>query len=157
VLDLTPTLREALHEERDMPDILTLRSAVTGAAIALLASAGAATASPPPSTITIGTLYASSGSFAFSWQAQYRGLQYWANTVNKDGGVLVKAFGKRIPVKIVAYDDQSSTSTATSPYNQLITNDKIDVLVADFGSVLTSVAVPLAAEHHMLLIDPTGI
>jgi len=30
------------------------------------------------------------------------------------------------------------------------------VLVADFGSVLTSVAVPLAAEHHMLLIDPTG-
>ena len=41
-------------------------------------------------------------------------------------------------------------------YNQLISQDKVDVLVADFGSVLTSVAVPLAAEHHMLLIDPTG-
>jgi len=72
------------------------------------------------------------------------------------GGVFVKAFNKKIPVKIIAYDDQSSTSTATTLYNQLITQDKVDVLVADFGSVLTSVAVPLAAEHHMLLIDPTG-
>jgi len=70
--------------------------------------------------------------------------------------VIVKAFNKKIPVKITAYDDQSSTSTATTLYNQLITQNKVDILVSDFGSVLTSVAVPLAAEHHMLLIDPTG-
>ncbi|MDE2120214.1 MAG: ABC transporter substrate-binding protein, partial [Betaproteobacteria bacterium] len=89
-------------------------------------------------------------------QGQYEGLKFWAEGVNKDGGLFVKAYGKKIPVKIVAYDDQSSTSTATTLYNQLITQDKVDVLVADFGSVLTSVAVPLAAEHHMLLIDPTG-
>jgi len=85
-----------------------------------------------------------------------QGLKYWANGVNKTGGVFVKAFDKKIPVKIVAYDDQSSTSTATTLYNQLITQNHVDVLVADFGSVLTSVAIPLAAEHHMLLIDPTG-
>ncbi|MCU4160354.1 ABC transporter substrate-binding protein [Acidiphilium sp. AL] len=128
---------------------------VAGAAMSALAagSAGAATA---PAVLKIGTLYASSGSFAVASEGQYQGLQFWAAGVNKAGGVFVKAFDKKIPVKIIAYDDQSSTATATTLYNQLITQDKVNLLVADFGSVLTSVAVPLAAEHHMLLIDPTG-
>jgi len=119
----------------------------------LVHTARAATA---PSQIKIGTLYASSGTFAVASQGQYQGLKYWAAGVNKTGGIFVKAYGKKIPVKIIAYDDQSNTSTATTLYNQLITQDKVDVLVADFGSVLTSVAIPLAEEHHMLLVDPTG-
>ncbi len=126
------------------------------AAVALAGASFAAHAATAPAQIKIGTLYASTGPFAVASQGQFEGLKFWADAVNKDGGVFVKAFGKKIPVKIVAYDDQSSTSTATTLYNQLITQDKVDVLVADFGSVLTSVAVPLAAEHHMLLIDPTG-
>lgn len=131
-----------------------LRQFATG--LALSATALAAHAATAPSEIKIGTLYASSGPFAVASQGQFEGLKFWADAINKDGGVFVKAFNKKIPVKLVAYDDQSSTSTATTLYNQLITQDKVDVLVADFGSVLTSVAVPLAAEHHMLLIDPTG-
>ena len=126
------------------------------AAGALTLSTLGAHAATAPAELKIGTLYATSGPFAVASQGQYEGLQFWAAAVNKDGGVFVKSFDKKIPVKIVAYDDQSSTSTATTLYNQLITQDKVDILVADFGSVLTSVAVPLAAEHHMLLIDPTG-
>ncbi|HEX7389192.1 MAG TPA: ABC transporter substrate-binding protein [Acidiphilium sp.] len=126
-----------------------------GVAMAALA-AGSASAATAPSVLKIGTLYAGSGPFAVASQSEYQGLQFWAANVNKAGGVFVKAFDKKIPVKIIAYDDQSSTSTATTLYNQLITQDKVDLLVSDFGSVLTSVAVPLAAEHHMLLIDPTG-
>ncbi|HEY5339957.1 MAG TPA: ABC transporter substrate-binding protein [Candidatus Aquilonibacter sp.] len=135
------------------PTFAIILAAASLAATSFIHPARAATA---PSEIRIGTLYASTGTFAVASQGQYDGLKYWAASVNKDGGIFVKAFDKKIPVKIVAYDDQSSTSTATSLYNQLITQDKVDVLVADFGSVLTSVAIPLAEEHHMLLIDPTG-
>jgi branched-chain amino acid transport system substrate-binding protein len=126
------------------------------AGLALIVSGVIAQAASAPSVIKIGTLYASTGTFAVASQGQYQGLRYWADLVNKDGGVFVKAFDKKIPVKIVAYDDQSSTATATTLYGQLITQDHVDVLIADFGSVLTSVAAPLAAEHKMLLIDPTG-
>lgn len=137
---------------------MTLKKTRLTAAVAALAlaAAGAASAETAPSVIKIGTLYAGSGNFAVASQSQYQGLKFWANRVNADGGVFVKAFNKKIPVKIVAYDDQSSTSTATTLYNQLITQDHVNMLVADFGSVLTSVAIPLAQEHKMLLIDPTG-
>lgn len=127
------------------------------AALVWPASAFAADrAASAPAELKIGTLYASTGPFAVSSQAQFAGLKFWVDETNKQGGVPVKAFGKKIPLKLVAYDDQSSTSTATTLYNQLITQDKVDLLVADFGSVLTSVAIPIAAEHHMLLINPTG-
>ncbi len=134
------------------------KQAWTSIALGMTMTAVAATAyaAAAPSVIKIGTLYASSGAFAVASQGQFEGLKYWADAINKDGGLFVKAYDKKIPIKLIAYDDQSSTSTATTLYNQLITQDKVDVLVADFGSVLTSVAVPLAAEHHMLLIDPTG-
>ncbi|MCY0887946.1 MAG: ABC transporter substrate-binding protein [Alicyclobacillaceae bacterium] len=106
--------------------------------------------------IKIGTLYAKSGAFATSSMPEYEGLKFWVHQVNKDGGVFVKATGKREKVQLVAYNDQSSTQTATNLYNQLITQDHVNIFVSDFGSVLTSVAIPVAKEHKMLLFDQSG-
>jgi branched-chain amino acid transport system substrate-binding protein len=121
----------------------------------LLFSALAAAASAP-SEIKIGTLYASSGPFAAISMPVHLGLKLWVSEENAKGGVMVKPYGKRIPVKLIAYDDQSNTATAATLYNQLITQDKVDILVADSGSVLTSMAVPIAREHKMMLFDQTG-
>lgn len=127
--------------------------------IALVLSIGAGNlshAANAPSEIKIGTLYASSGNYAGVSMASFDGLKLWVDQKNAEGGVMVKAFGKKIPLKLIAYDDQSNTATAATLYNQLITQDKVDLLLADFGSVLTSVAVPIARDHQMLLIDQTG-
>lgn len=126
------------------------------AAALFLAAPITMAAGKAPSEIRVGTLYASSGPFATSSQSQYQGLKFWAEQQNKEGGVYVKAFGKHIPVKLVAYDDQSDTGLAGNLYSQLITRDHVNLLVADFGSVLTSVAVPIARVHKMLLFDVTG-
>ena len=119
---------------------------------ALLAG-GAASAATAPTEIKIGTLYASSGPFAAISMPVFDSLKLWVDLVNGQGGVFVKALGKKVPVKLVAYDDQSSTATAATLYNQLITQDHVNLLVADSGSVLTSVAVPIAKEHKMFLFD----
>jgi branched-chain amino acid transport system substrate-binding protein len=125
-------------------------------ALVALLGLGRARAATPPAEIKIGTLYASSGRYASISMPVHYGLKLWAEQMNAQGGVFVKAFNKKIPVKIVAYDDQSNTGTAATLYNQLITQDKVDLLVADSGSVLTSVAVPIARDLKMLLIDQTG-
>ncbi|HYA05695.1 MAG TPA: amino acid ABC transporter substrate-binding protein, partial [Xanthobacteraceae bacterium] len=115
-----------------------------------------AQAADAPKDIKLGTLYASSGRYASISMPVHDGLKLWIDQKNADGGVYVKAFDKKIPLTLVAYDDQSNTATAATLYNQLITQDKVDVLIADSGSVLTSVAVPIARDHKMLLIDQTG-
>jgi branched-chain amino acid transport system substrate-binding protein len=128
---------------------------IIGSSLALALGLGLALAAAP-SAITIGTLYASSGPFASSSLPEYQGLKFWVQQVDQSGGVYVEAFHKKLPVKLVAYDDQSSTTLATTLYEQLITQDHVNLLVSDFGSVLTSVAVPIAKEHKVLLLDVTG-
>src|SRR5712671_6618529 len=132
-----------------------MRRMVLGA-LAAAAMIGQAAAADAPAEIKLGTLYASSGPFASISMPVHSGLKLWIEQMNAGGGVFVKPYGKKIPIKLVAYDDQSSTATAATLYNQLITQDKVDLLVSDSGSVLTSVAVPIARDHKMLLIDQTG-
>ena len=127
--------------------------------VALTASltAAAVQAADAPAEIKLGTLYASTGRFASLSMPLHYGLKLWIDQKNAEGGVYVKAFDKKIPLKLIAYDDQSSTATAATLYSQLITQDKVDILAADYGAPLTSVAVPIARDHKMLLIDQTGL
>jgi len=130
---------------------------VMGAVLAAsLAIATQAFAADAPSEIKIGTLYASSGRFASISMPVHSALKLWVEQKNADGGVYMKAFDKKLPIKLVAYDDQSNTATASTLYNQLITQDKVDLLVADSGSVLTAPAVAIARDHKMFLFDQTG-
>jgi branched-chain amino acid transport system substrate-binding protein len=109
-----------------------------------------------PAEIKIGHLHASSGPYASISMPVYTALKLWVDQTNAAGGAYVKGYDKKIPLKLISYDDQSSTATAATLYNQLITQDQVDMLVADSGSVLTSVAVPIAKEHKMFLFNPTG-
>lgn len=129
----------------------------TGAALlaGLLTSANAM-AAEAPAEIKIGTLYASAGRFASISMPVFSALKLWVDQKNSDGGVYVKAFDKKLPVKLVAYDDQSNTATASTLYNQLVTQDKVDLLVADSGSVLTAPAVAIARDQKIFLFDQTG-
>ena len=129
-------------------------------ALGMLAAAAAiapAHAQQAPTEIKVGELYASSGPYASISMPVYDAFKLWVDEVNAKGGVAMQAFGgKRIPIKLISYDDQSSTATAATLYNQLITQDHVDLLIADSGSVLTSVGVPIAKEHKQFLFDVSG-
>src|SRR6202166_1345947 len=130
---------------------------MTGAVLAAgLTFAAPAMAADAPAEIKIGTLYASSGRYASISMPVFSALKLWADQKNADGGAYVKAFDKKIPIKLIAYDDQSNTATASTLYNQLVTQDKVDLLVADSGSVLTAPAVAIARDRKMFLFDQTG-
>ena len=85
--------------------------ALMGAGMAVPAASFAAAAGPAPDAITVGTLYASSGAFAAISMPVYNGLKLWVNDVNAHGGLYVKPYDKKLPIKLVSYDDQGSAST----------------------------------------------
>jgi branched-chain amino acid transport system substrate-binding protein len=133
---------------------LTRRGATAAGLSALLI--GPVRAAEAPNEIKIGHLHASSGPFASISMPTYYGLKLWVDRSNAAGGTLVKPFGKKIPLRLISYDDQSNPATAATLINQLITQDKVDLLISDQGSVLTAVAVPIAREHKKFLFDPGG-
>ena len=115
-----------------------------------------ATRPKPPSQILIGVVYDSTGEFATSSMPEYEGLLLWANWVNSHGGIYVKQYGRNLTVKIIALDAASNPSTAATLYRELVDVYHVNILVADFGSVMTAPAVSFTNASHILLWDVTG-
>lgn len=106
--------------------------------------------------IVIGMPYASSGSFAFSSNAVKQGFNMWVNQTNAKGGLVLSGTGYNYTLKVDYLDDQSSTTQVATDYTNLITQDNVNILMADFGSTLTAPGIPIAQNHKMILFDTSG-
>jgi branched-chain amino acid transport system substrate-binding protein len=100
--------------------------------------------------IKIGLTISTTGKYTFASSQGFKGVKIWADQVNKNGGLMLE--GKRVPVKLVYYDDRSEKETVVKLYEKLINEDKVDVCFAPFGSTLTGAAAAITAKHNKMLI-----
>ena len=100
--------------------------------------------------IKIGMTVSTSGKYTFASSQGFKGINIWADHVNKDGGVLVN--GKKVPVKLVYYDDRSDKETVVKLYERLINSDKVDICFAPFGSTLTGAAAAITEKYGKMLV-----
>lgn len=49
--------------------------------------------------------------------------------LNKDGGIYIKEYDKKLPIKFVIADSESDTTKASEAATKLINNDKIDIMI----------------------------
>jgi len=76
------------------------------------------------------------------------GYDLWVKDVNDKGGIMVKEFGKRIPLEVVAkYDDASSAETMLRLEEKLMTQDKVDFVLAPYSTGFNLAAAPIFAKY----------
>ena len=80
--------------------------------------------------ITIGASLPLTGDFSEPGSAAKQGYEVWQSLVNAQGGLL----GKQ--VKLTIKDDASNQNTIVTDYNALISQDKVDLLLGTFSSLL---------------------
>jgi branched-chain amino acid transport system substrate-binding protein len=100
--------------------------------------------------IVIGTSLPLTGEFSQPGQAAEQGYKVWQEMVNADGGLL----GRQ--VDLVIKDDASNQNTIVSDYNALISQDKVDMLLGTFSSLLNLPASAVAEKNKMLYVEPAG-
>ena len=105
-------------------------------------------AAKPP--IKIGISLPLTGNFSEPGTAAQRGYQVWRDLVNKHGGLL----GRK--VQLIIRDDASNQNTIVSDYNRLISEDKVDLLLGTFSSLLNLPASAVAEKFHMVYVEPAG-
>src|SRR5882672_11322442 len=96
--------------------------------------------------IKIGIGIAQTGTLGGGGKAALLALQMWVEDVNGRGGLL----GRK--VELLAYDDQSNPATTPGIYTKLIDIDKVDLLVAPYGTVPTAPIMPLVKQRGLLLM-----
>jgi branched-chain amino acid transport system substrate-binding protein len=80
----------------------------------------------------------------------------WHELINKKGGIYVKDQGKKLPVEMVHYDDQSDPGTAVRIYEKLITQDKVDLILPPVSTDVHFAVAPLAQKYKIPLIGGTA-
>lgn len=119
------------------------------AALALSASALAA------DTIKFGASGPKSGPSAGAASAVYwPSIELWVHNINEAGGLNVG--GEQMTIEMVTYDDKSTADEAVKNIQRLVTQDKVDFLVAPYTTGLNLATAPLIAKAGFPQIVATG-
>jgi branched-chain amino acid transport system substrate-binding protein len=122
-------------------------------AVALAACGGGSggdSGSGAGSPIQVGTSLPLTGEFSQPGGAAKEGYEVWKEMVNANGGLLKR------DVKLVIKDDASNQNTIVSDYNALVGQDKVDLLLGTFSSLLNLPASAVAEKNRMLYVEPAG-
>jgi branched-chain amino acid transport system substrate-binding protein len=100
--------------------------------------------------IVVGISLPLTGDFSQPGGEARKGYEIWRDQVNADGGLL----GRQVELKIT--DDASNQDTVVTDYTKLITQDKVDLLLGTFSTLLNFPASAVAEKNGMLYVEPAG-
>jgi branched-chain amino acid transport system substrate-binding protein len=96
--------------------------------------------------VKIGMSMPQTGSLGAGGQAALVALRLWVDDVNQRGGLLNRK------VELIAYDDQTNPANVPAIYTKLLDIDKVDLLLAPYGTVPTAPVMPLVKQRGLLLM-----
>jgi branched-chain amino acid transport system substrate-binding protein len=125
------------------------------ALVALSACGGGSTTGNSSSSTTkapikIGISVSLSGDFSADGKATEQGYQLWADTVNKNGGLL----GRQIKLDFLS--DASSTTQVVTNYQKLITVNHDDLVLGPYSTLLTKPASVVANRYGYAFMEGSG-
>jgi branched-chain amino acid transport system substrate-binding protein len=100
--------------------------------------------------LVIGASLPLTGQFSQPGGEARRGYEIWRDMINAGGGLL----GRQVELKIT--DDAGNQDTIIADYTRLITQDKVDLLLGSFSSLLNFAASAVAEKNKMLYVEPAG-
>jgi branched-chain amino acid transport system substrate-binding protein len=125
--------------------------AIATAAFALCAGSAWAQADKP---LRLGFSMARTGMLANATPSQMNTYELWREQVNARGGMSVG--GVKRKVEFVVYDDQSKPEQAVRIYEKLITDDKVDLLLAPWGTPFHIAIAPVLEKYKFPMVGNTA-
>ncbi len=102
-----------------------------------------------PKEIKIGATLALSGRFKGIVGTFDKLGDEWAGLVNERGGIYVKEYGKKLPIKFEIYDDASKPENARKFYEKMATDPSISFFMGPFSSFISNAAITVAGKHQI--------
>ncbi|MBI5079681.1 MAG: amino acid ABC transporter substrate-binding protein, partial [Chloroflexi bacterium] len=129
--------------------------AATGAPAAT--SAPAATAVPQgPKEIVMGAALPLTGGQAREGGFFKKSYEMAVKEINDAGGIMVKEYNRKIPIKLIIYDDKSETTTSVTLYEKLATEDKVDVFLGGYSTALVQAHVIVPQKYQIPYVNGGG-
>ncbi|MBL6977462.1 MAG: amino acid ABC transporter substrate-binding protein [Desulfobacteraceae bacterium] len=98
--------------------------------------------------ILIGTNLPLTGILAGAGIEQRWAYQTAVDDLNKAGGIFVKEYGKKLPVRLIVADDASDPGKAAAAVERLIKQKKVDLLLGGFAAPFGVIPGCITAEKY---------
>lgn len=113
-------------------------------------------AAKAPTEIVIGAALPLTGKESKVGNYFKTGYELYIKEVNDKGGIYVKEFDKRIPVRLVIKDDQSNKAQTVALVERLITQDKVHLLLGGYSTTLVQAQAPVANKYGIPYVNGGG-
>lgn len=113
-----------------------------------LACAGPAPAAKAPKEIVLGGVCSLTGMFAGFGEGSKWGLQAAIDDINKQGGVYVKEYDKKLPIKLIAVNSESDPLKTGTLAEDLVLRDNVNFLVMGGEPPTTTAGASSAADKY---------
>ncbi len=112
--------------------------------------------SPAPKEIILGAALPLTGGQSREGGYVNKAYAMALKEVNDAGGIMVKTYGKKIPIKLIIYDDKSDNTTSVQLYEKLVTEDKVNALLGGYGTPLITAHTIVAEKYRVPYVNGGG-
>jgi len=112
-------------------------------------------APPPKEKIVIGIVQSLSGPNAGGCALHHVYYKWIIEDYNKEGGLYVPEYGKKLPIEYIEYDDESNLEKMLSLTEKLIVEDKVDLIFAPWSTAFNFAAFSLYEKYQYPVIALT--
>ncbi len=128
----------------------------TSAAATIAPTTAATPTLRAPSEIVLGAALPLTGSSSNEGGFFKRAYDLAVKEINANGGIMVKEYGKKIPVKLIVYDDKTETGTSVQMYEKLATEDKINFFLGGYSTALVQAQTVVPEKYQIPYVNGGG-
>lgn len=99
--------------------------------------------------IRIGVINSVSGKESSTGKEIRWAYELAASDINKTGGIFIREYGKKIPVRLMIADDESDSAIAAKSTETLIVKEKVDLILGAHPSAQVISSCRMAEKYHV--------
>ncbi len=116
----------------------------------------AAAAPNAPSEIVIGAALPLTGEESRVGTYFKAAYELAVKEVNDAGGVYLKDYGKKVPIRLIVYDDKTDAATSRDLYERLAVQDHVDAFLGGYSTDLIMAHTVVAQQHQIPYVNGGG-
>ena len=136
--------------------LVTLAAIIACALVPAANSVRAAQAPSAPSEIVIGAALPLTGEESRVGTYFKAGYELAVKEVNDSGGIFLKDFNKKVPVRLIIYDDKTDAATSRDLYERLAVQDHVDAFLGGYSTDLIMANTVVAQTHKIPYVNGGG-
>ena len=84
------------------------------------------------------------------------GYELAVKEINDRGGVMLQSYHRKIPVKLIVYDDKTDPATSRNLYERLAVQDHVDAMLGGYATDLVQAQTVVPQQHGIPYVNGGG-